>query len=266
MSDFSSAWLALREPVDRAARGESLTDATARLLASKSAITVIDLGAGSGANLRYLAPRLAAAQSWILVDRDEALLREARAREGEAGGARIETLCCDLGDALSRLDLSAVDLVTASALMDLVSADWFDALAERCRRAAVPLLFALTYDGRVAFEPPDGDDELLRDLFGRHQRSDKGLGPALGPDAPAHMERSLRALGYQVRLAASDWSLGPDQAALQAAVLDGYAAAATEIAPDAAARIAAWHARRRALLEAGRSALRVGHRDLLAVL
>src|SRR3546814_7653759 len=42
------------------------------------AVHIVDLGSGTGANFRFLAPRLAAlgasAQSWRLVDRDENLL------------------------------------------------------------------------------------------------------------------------------------------------------------------------------------------------
>ena len=70
-----------------------------------------------------------------------------------------------------------------------------------------------------------------------------------------------------MRLARSDWwldSLGDPQAlALQRALIDGKAAAAAEQDPRAALALEAWRRRRQAL--APRSALRVGHVDLLAL-
>jgi hypothetical protein len=62
--------------------------------------------------------------------------------------------------------------------------------------------------------------------------------------------------------ARSDWVLGPGCGALQAALVDGWASAAREMAPGEAAAIAAWRRRRHAHLAAGASRLRVGHVDL----
>src|SRR5215468_8468401 len=125
MSDFSTDWLALREPVDAASRSMRLTRAIADALPHYRAVDILDLGAGTGANVRYLAGKLPLPQRWLLVDRDQRLLSLAP----QVWPSR----CLDLQQAV--LDTGLFDgraLVTASALLDLVSDAWLEALVARC--------------------------------------------------------------------------------------------------------------------------------------
>src|SRR5262252_1729385 len=148
MSDFSAEWLALREPIDSVSRSMRLTRAIADALPRYRAIDILDLGAGTGANVRYLAGKLPLPQRWLLVDHDERLLSLAP----KAWPSR----CVDLHNAV--LDGSLFKgraLVTASALLDLVSDAWLETLVARCRDAGVAVLFALTYDGRIDFAPAE---------------------------------------------------------------------------------------------------------------
>lgn len=258
MSGFSAAWLALREPADDRARDASLVDLLRAGLAPGAA--VLDLGAGTGANARHLANRLGGAQSWTLVDHDAALL--AAVGTGMPRGLTWTALHADLRE-IDRLPIPARGLVTASALLDLVSQAWLDALAARCADAGAAALFVLTYDGRIAFEPPLPDDARVRDLVNRHQRTDKGFGPALGPTAPGAAQAAFAARGYRCRLAPSDWVLGPADASLQAALLEGWTDAAIDVSPQDAGRITDWQQAREALLAQTR--VTVGHADLLAL-
>jgi hypothetical protein len=155
-------------------------------------------------------------------------------------------------------------LVTASALLDLVSERWMLAIAARCREAGAAALFALSYDGRIECSPADEADELVRRLVNDHQRRDKGFGPALGPTATDCAERAFIALGYRVQRDRSDWALQADAPQLQRELIDGWAHAAIEMAPVSAAAIDAWRARRLSHVANGRSDLRVGHEDLAA--
>jgi SAM-dependent methyltransferase len=75
---FTSDWLALREPVDHRSRDADLVASLAKWWRSFPSYRVLDLGSGTGSNLRYLAPRLGEQQEWTLVDRDGALLDRAR--------------------------------------------------------------------------------------------------------------------------------------------------------------------------------------------
>lgn len=258
MTGFTTDWLALREPADARSRSDALVAELRAVLDSRGAI--LDLGAGTGANARHLAPRLGGTHAWTLVDHDAALLATLRNRLP----ARIEwhALNTDLCG-VDALPFPPRGLVTASALLDLVSAQWLDAIAAHCAQAGAAALFALSYDGRIAFDPPHPDDERVRVLVNLHQRTDKGFGPALGPDATDAAQAAFASRGYRCRRAASDWQLDWTDAPLQAELIDGWADAAIDRSPADAARVDAWRDAR--LQAAGTSRLTVGHEDLLAL-
>ena len=243
---FEPTWLELREPADVAARDPGLLAAAAAFLGDGLAL---DLGCGTGATVRAFGGR----GRWRLLDRDPRLLALAAARCPAA-----ETVEGDLAE-LAALPLDGVRLITASALLDLASPWWVEALADRAAAAGVGVYAALSYDGTLFWEPALPGDAAVATGFDRHQRRDKGLGPALGPEGAAALARAMRRRGYAVRTAPSPWRLGPAEAALQAALIEGIAAAAAETG--VATR--AWRQARLAASAAGRAS--VGHVDLLAL-
>lgn len=263
MSGFSPDWLALREPYDHAARDAGLAAGLGAWLKMRDAVAVMDLGCGTGSNLRYLAPRLPGPQRWWLVDHDETLLATLVA------GPEYDPRChCstrhDLRD-LAGLPFERTDAVVASALTDLVSETWFRGLAMRCRAAGAAVLLALSYDGRMVWDPELPDDSWIETRFNAHQRSARVFGPAMGPDAVGRMPAILRELGYRVSVAETPWQFAPGDVRIQAELLDGIVAACLELAPDEADRTTNWSNLRGQLIADGRSRLSVGHGDILAV-
>ncbi len=360
MGDFSTDWLALREPADSRSRSTRLVGSLlARLAAStpppgaepspsRQTLRILDLGCGTGANLRYLAPRLGLApgagpwvrQDWICVDRDLKLLADLTRRtadwgrgqnltisvqgegliiegvqgvqgergdQGVSGGrgvrgvqgdhgdrgvqgfqgaqgniqgvygglapsthGRVRTRDLDLARGAESLLLGAGTLVVASALLDLVSANWLAGLLRACARSRSHLYLALTYDGRIDLSPHHPHDGTLVALVNAHQGRDKGLGgPALGPSAPACLAELAAGLGFALEAANSEWVLGPDEPELQAALVAGWAVAAREQVPHGPESrgldeaICRWHEQRQAQIAAGILQIRVGHRDAL---
>lgn len=263
MSGFAASWLALREPFDARARDPGLAAALASRLADRQEIRIVDLGSGTGSNLRWLAPRLAGRQRWRLIEHDPTLIAAGESllrREGTVDWSFIEA---DLSAGLEAVLDEGCDLVTCSALLDLVSSAWLERLAGAVSVRGAALYASLTYDGRIGLQPPlEGDTEVTA-LADAHQRTDKGFGPALGPDAAPALGRLLGGCGGRVLCSASDWVLAPDERAIQEALVRGWAGAAIAMAPGEAAPVAAWQAGRLALLDAGRGRCLVGHRDLL---
>lgn len=250
---FSADWLTLRAGFDSAARSTALEArladwAAARVRRTGRPLRIVDLAAGTGNNRRHLSPRIAVPQHWTLVDNDPALLAAA----GSAADIRVLDLAADPAAAIP----DDTDLVTASALLDLVSSGWLDRLAARLQSTQAALFAVLSYDGRIEWQAPAPFDAEVRDLVNRHQRTDKGFGPALGPDAVAAL---VERLDGAPETAPSDWVMQPSDRAMRAAMVDGWAGAATEIAPELADRVAAW---RRTAADRG-GLLTVGHRDLL---
>ncbi len=247
---FTADWLALREPADHAARDGALLRRAAQ--ATGPAPVILDLGCGTGSTVRAMAPHLPAGTRWRLVDNDPALL----ALAAKSAGPEAQTLCLDLADP-DALPLEGVTLVTASALLDLMPRAWVAALA---RRLTMPFYAALSYDGQMAWDPADPRDAPVTQAFNRHQLGDKGIGPALGPDAVAASVAIFQDEGFDVAQADSPWQLGPDTAALHATLIDGIAAAADETGlPEAQG----WGRLRRD--HAARSTCTIGHGDILAL-
>ncbi len=276
MSGFSAEWLALREPSDHRARNRALLSTLQALFRARDALEVVDLGCGTGSNLRACAPFLPIRQRWRLVDHDPALLAEARDRLAawaEAHERAGEGLCLTVGGrhievAFVRADLSAgaeplldrgADLITAAALFDLVSRDWIERFAAAVAARRAVFYTALTYDGREEWRPPHPSDRVVFAAFHAHQGRDKGFGPAAGPRASAALAKAFRAQRYVVEEAESPWRLGPKDRPLIRELARGIAAAARETGLVPEAELSAWREAR----SSGASCL-VGHTDLLA--
>jgi hypothetical protein len=157
-----------------------------------------------------------------------------------------------------------VDLVTASALLDLVSEGWLDRLIVEIAARAIPIYAALSYDGRIAIDPADPLDDAIIAAVNAHQRTDKGFGPALGPAAASFAIARFEELGYSVVHGESDWVIGRDDRDMQIEILAGWASAARELGNLPLADTVEWLTRRRDAVKAGRSSIRVGHVDIFA--
>lgn len=262
---FPASWLALREPYDRAARNAAVLDAVARHFAGLAAISVVDLACGTGSTLRAIASRLPARQIWRLVDNDLSLL--SRATPGAASAAADIMMRPQPVDLSRDLELALdgpIDLVTSSALFDLVSQQWLDRFVVETAARKLPVYAALIYDGRVTLEPATALDSDMVAAVNRHQRTDKGFGPALGPAAAGELIARFERIGYEVVHGRSDWSFGPSDTAIQEEVIAGWAAAAREIGDIPVERIAHWIGQRHRLITEGRSSIIVGHVDAFA--
>jgi SAM-dependent methyltransferase len=272
---FSGDWLTLREPADAAARCGAIMALAAQHLAGHAAPRICDLACGTGATLRGLAPLLPRRQHWLLVDHDPALLARARhllAAWGERSTEDGPKLVIDKGDkritvAFRLADLAGdpapwppqTDLVTASALFDLTSERWMEALAKRLVVDGVPLLALLSYNGRAILDPPHAEDGTIISAVNRHQMRDKGFGPAAGPGATAVLARCLARRGWRVDQGESNWRLEAHHGALMMQTIEGWLPAAAEEGV-AAALLEGWMAGRQRNL----TALRIGHTDLFA--
>jgi len=273
----SAGWLALREPADAAARSADLAErlgqhlGAARLgqhLGAAGRLEIHDLGGGGGAMGRWLAPRLAGPQHWVIHDRDPELLALAAADPQypalDGSAVTVETRRSDV-TRLAPGDVAGATLITASALLDLLTADELAAMLAACTTVGCPVLLALTVVGRVVLAPADPLDRRLASAFDAHQRRTTAAGRLLGPDAVPAAVELLRATGARVLVRPSTWRLGAPDAALAAQWLSGWVAAACEQEPALAADAGAYRRRRLAQAAAGDLAVTVDHADLLVL-
>ncbi len=240
----SAEWLRLREPADAAARARGLVQ---RLPVTGHHV-IHDLACGSGSMGRWLAPQLRGPQHWVLHDRDRDLL-ELAAADPPPGPVSVEPRCCDI-TTLTPDDLAGATLITASALLDLLTGDELAGLIAVCAEVGCPVLFCLSVVGHVELWPPEPLDPAIAAAFNAHQRRD-GL---LGPDAVGVALDGFRRSGAEVIVEPSPWRLGPGDEALIGEWFAGWLGAACEHDPGLAAGA-----------RAGALSVTVDHADLLVL-
>jgi hypothetical protein len=268
MTRVSPGWLALREPADAEARAGDLAEALERALPASGSRVIHDLGCGTGGMGRWLAPLLAGPQHWVLHDRDPDLLALAATDlpASAAGGApvTVEAKCADIVRMGTR-DLAGASLITASALLDLLTGDELDRLAGLCAGAGCPILLTLSVVGQVEIAPADPLDRRVAAAFDAHQRRVTKRGKLLGPDAADFAVEVFRRGGAEVLVRPSPWRLGPAHSELAAEWLTGWVDAACEQETDLAARCEPYARRRLEQASAGELEVTVGHADLLVL-
>lgn len=263
----SPSWLDLREAADAAARSRELLDEV-RLRAPSGPWSIHDLACGSGAMGRWLAPLLPGPQHWILHDRDADLLElaalHAPTRAADGAEVSVETRVSDV----TRLypgDLAGATLVTASALLDLLTGDELTAFVDVCSAAGCPVLIALSVTGHVQLLPRDPLDSRFAAAFDAHQRRPTSRGRLLGPDAVENAVESFRQRGAEVLVRPSPWRLGPADGALTVEWLTGWVDAACEREPEFTCDADPYLRRRLREAAVGALAVTVGHADLLVL-
>lgn len=255
MSGFSADWLALREPADRNSRNRTVLKSCQQHFAGRDAITVCDLGAGTGASVRAFTDLLPPKQRWHLIDGDVVLLDQAQRSLAGRDNITFEQRDFAVQPACWPAD---TDLVTASALLDLVSLDWIARFVAALAKARIAVLATLTVDGTILNQPALPLDSRVAAAFRSHQEGDKGFGPAAGPWAGGLLAHHLRGAGYVITSGESPWLLDNSRAALRDAYLEGVVNAVTETGKVAGNTLADWQR------AAARGTVRIGHLDIFA--
>ena len=264
----STGWLDLREPADAAARSGELADRLRRHLPKVGPWVIHDLACGTGAMGRWLAPLLPGPQLWVLHDRDADLLEVAAADlpgpAADGSPVAVETSLSDI-TLLEADELFGATLVTASALLDLLTEDELVGLVELLAAVGPPALLTLSVTGRVRLAPRDPLDARVVAAFNAHQRRTTWSGRLLGPDAVARAVDEFRRRGAEVVVRPSLWRLGPGEAELAAEWFSGWLGAACEQDAALAAEAGAYERTRLAQASAGQLAVTVDHADLLVL-
>jgi hypothetical protein len=264
----SGGWLALREPADAAARAADLVEHVARERPASGCWVIHDLGCGTGAMGRWLAPRLPGPQQWVMHDRDPDLLQFAAAHvpgpAADEAAVSVETRRSDI-TRIAPGGLAGATLITASALLDMLTSEELARLVTICAGAVCPVLVTLSVLGHISLTPADPLDSRVAAAFNAHQRRATERGRLLGPDAVAVAVDKFGVLGAEVLTTASPWRLGAAQAELEVGWLTGWVAAACEQDVGLTAEAEAYLRRRLAQADAGELTVIVEHADLLAL-
>ncbi|MDH6237091.1 SAM-dependent methyltransferase [Cryobacterium sp. CG_9.6] len=264
--EVSGDWLALREPEDAAARSLDLALAAADLLAD-GPLVVHDLGSGTGSMMRWLAPVLPGPQTWFLHDWSANLTAQAISQvlPSDRDNAHISVFgrTGNLGD-LSPDDLGGASLVTASALLDVLTAEEIDAVVAACVATRVPVLLSLSVTGGVKLAPQDEHDAAFEGAFNAHQVRNAHGRQQSGRHAPTMVSELFTAAGWDVRQSSTVWQLDHRQPSLLSEWFSGWVDAAVEAQPDLRSEADRYRQIRLNQIELGTLSARVEHMDVLA--
>lgn len=258
-------WLAARVAADSAARATTLSTLLPELsnylievADHEGILEIIDLGAGTGANQRWLAPRLPFRQRWIHLDHDPLISR--------LQPLPNQTMIIDGSvDSLALLLAGRKGgrwLVSCSALLDVLTTAQLDAVCRALIDNQVPALFSLTVTGTLRVVPSDPADQILLEAFNDHQRR----GGRAGPEATSSTITTLRTAGFTVRCQETPWRLtaASSQAFVEQVLRERLDAAVAQV-PGLAPTAAAWLGLRTAQLALGVLRMNLGHIDILAL-
>lgn len=262
-----SEWLRLRERADAESRSGELVGIVREHLPD-GPLEIHDLGGGTGSMARWLAPQLDGPQRWALHDRDAELLELVSglpAPEARDGAAVILEPHLDDITRLDAGELAGASLITASALLDMFTAEELDRFVATCAGAGCPVLVTLSVVGRVELTPADPLDEDLMAAFNAHQQRRSTIGRLRGPGAAAAAAAAFAYAGFEVLERPSPWRLTPDRGTLAAEWFSGWIRAAHEQDPSLVERTAEYVLQRRAQLKSGGLRVTVDHVDLLAL-
>lgn len=282
------AWLAIAEALDERARAIELVWQFARALPSRPHL--LDLGAGTGGNVRHLLPRLGRRQQdWTVMEARFPLFSrlegemERWARQHGWGVSHNGTgpllfgddLRCQIAPTALALDITRNrglhhlgvqrhDGVSCHHFLHTLSQRWLDDFViELNSSGKLPLLATGLPDGMPRWSTPDPDDALIAEALIAPPDPAVGDEPALGLGAARAVLLALQGAGYKVDGARSDWRVdGMRHPQRLGALIDAMAGMAAHSHPDEQDRAQAWRHRRREAL-AG-TALLIPHLDLLA--
>lgn len=266
LREVSSDWLALREAEDSRARSRELARSVLTRLPS-GPITVHDLGSGTGSMMRWLAPLLPGPQTWVLHDRHASLIE--RALEAAAPRDLFDapiSIRSRIGE-LERLeagDLEGAALVTASALLDVLTTRAAHVIVDACVEVGAPALLSLSVTGEVALQPWDARDRLFEAAFNDHQRRETDGGRLLGRYGAPIVRGLFTEAGWSVRTARTSWHLTHAEPRLLREWFDGWVDAAEEHRPELRDECAGYRELREGQLQRGDLSAVIHHLDLLA--
>ncbi len=264
--EVSSDWLALREPEDAAARSLDLARAAAAML-PEGPIVVHDLGSGTGSMTRWLAPLLPGPQTWILHDWNADLIERAidgaRPTDRDNAAISVHSQTGNLAD-LRAADLAGASLVTASALLDVLTSGDTHAIVNACVEAQSPALFTLSVTGEVRLSPRDELDTAFEHAFNAHQLRDTDGRQQLGRHGAPIVQGLFTQAGWKVRQSTTVWRLDHRRPSLLREWFRGWVDAAVEQDPALRAAATRYRQLRESQIDRGELIAHVRHVDLLA--
>ena len=275
-------WLDERYRFDAVARNPTIEQKFLHSLPSKDTISLVDVGAGSGANGRYLMEKIPANQQWVLIEQNpdfskaslQVLQQHAR-HQGYTSFLEQDTLTLQtptktiqvnakqgsLLEIENMTDLSHTDAVVANAVFDLFTPHQFDTFVSTIARYQLIFLSTLNYEN-MHFSPNTPQDEKMIALYHAHMLRPQTVGTAMGPDCIPQISEILKKYRYAVDTGSSIWNIHSKDEKMMQYLLNFMESSITELppSPEDALLLQQWVKQKE---EAADFTLTIEHQDIL---
>lgn len=228
---FDPNWLETRYRFDSSARKNSTEKKMLNHFSSHGNINILDIGAGTGNNVRYYSPFLPQNQSWLLLDSDPLLNSQSlvllsqwakknhwpyQLSENELQfqiSTKTITVKKKLGSLLELnkiIDLAKVNLITANAVFDLFSSLQWKIFLNQLTPFSLPLLATLNYS-EMSFFPFCKINQKYIHLYNDHMTRKQKFGKAMGASCAQEMSDILTQYNYNTITEQSNWIIDPKE-------------------------------------------------------
>lgn len=283
---FDPNWLQERYPFDADARNKEREWEAIHQFAYLDHVHLVDLGTGTGSNVRYYLEQFPQNQTWHCVEEDGALkemfwqnikqLAKTEGYELEWNGealkmsksghwVNIHFVEGNLMELDSLVDLLRTDFILANAVFDLFSEAQFSELIHIISHHSLSLFFSLNYEG-MKFFPSEEADVFYIDQYNAHMKRPQPFGHGMGPDASQLMEKAFRTALAEVKLGESIWEIGEKDEKMLTYLLGFFEDALADWwkTTEEKAAFIAWIGRKKTMIQEQQLAANVYHQDVLA--
>lgn len=217
-------WLNLRYDADCQSRNQRVQEQVLGQL-KEDTIRILDIGAGTGSNIRYLLTKLTnPKQQWILLDQEEDLLQNVKhhlailadlqhqsdakfAFHYEGREISVEFLVGDLFSSKVEAYMKSSDLIVANAFFDLLSKSQLSSFMSMLKANEQLLLATINYTGTTFSVHHSKQDDIWIERYHQHMKRPSLSGSSTGPDCINEMTRIIQDHGLRYVAGPSDWVL-----------------------------------------------------------
>ena len=280
-------WLAHRFTCDAEARHPGIEHQFLAFFEQhQTPLKVVDVGSGTGANVRYYFDRIPHEQEWILIEQNEQLRDEccrslvAFAQErgyhwqqqdgtflltDDQKTATVQLMSGRIEHIEQLADLARTDVVTANAVFDLLSFEQFDTLVGKLVQHEVCLLATLNYY-ETSFLPFSEEDHRFMRWYHMHMKRPQPTGIAMGPDCSEEMLDLLAQHHMMIEQEGSQWHLKKNATTMHHYLLHfiEHAVAELSLSADEQRDFDTWLTHRKSLCRQRQLEIIVDHSDIFA--
>lgn len=281
---FNPNWLDERFIHDLRARNVDVQHACLNHFNDRDAISIVDVGSGTGSTLLALYDKIDKDQYWTFLEEDPILIAHSLQRikgilqsEGYTYSKHHETIAFrnkrhtirlhTINDSLlhidTLMDLGKVDLLTASAIFDLFSIEQYAEFVENIHQHSLAVLSVLNYTG-MHFSPIDSSDAEMVSLYNGHMRRPQDFGIGMGAQCQSDIVALYNSLDKKIISGASIWNLSPEHTRMHSMILD-YMKAGVGAMTDDPAQLDLWLRHKRHLSDQGELTISVNHFDYFVI-